>query len=90
MFCSAACWVAGHSDEEANVYAEGVRLGGTLVSVKADDSQAGRIEQILSGRRGVDAMTRGDAYRQSGWDRFDDTTKPYSAEDIARERQLYR
>lgn len=81
---------AGHSDEEANVYTEGVRRGGTLVSVKADDGQAGRIEQILSGRRGVDAMSRGDAYRQSGWDRFDDTAAPYSAEDIARERQLYR
>lgn len=81
---------AGHSDEEANVYTEGVRRGGTLVSVKADDSQAGRIEQILSGRLGVDAMSRGEAYRQSGWSRFDDTAPPYSAEDIARERQLYR
>lgn len=79
---------AGHSDEEANVYAEGVRRGGTLVSVKADDGEADRIEQLLNG--GVDAATRGDAYRQQGWSRFDDTAEPYSVDDISRERGLYQ
>ncbi|MDB5469444.1 MAG: hypothetical protein JWR84_1004 [Caulobacter sp.] len=78
---------AGHSDEEANVYAEGVRRGGTLVSVKADDEDAGRIESLLNG--GVDAATRGDAYRQQGWTGFDDTAAPYSVDDISRERALY-
>ena len=78
---------AGHSDEEANVYAEGVRRGGTLVSVKADDEDAGRIEQLLN--TGVDASTRGDAYRQQGWTGFDDTAAPYSVDDISRERGLY-
>ena len=80
---------AGHSDEEANVYSEGVRRGGTLVSVKAHDDEADRIEQILSGRRGIDAMTRGAAYRESGWSRFDDHAQPYTSDEIARERQLY-
>lgn len=79
---------AGHSDEEANVYAEGVRRGGTLVSVKADDGDAARIEQLLNS--GVDAATRGQAYRQQGWSRFDDTAKPYSVDDISRERSLYQ
>lgn len=80
---------AGHSDEEAHVYSEGVRRGGTLVSVKADDAEADRIEQILQGRRGVDAQTRGQAYRQAGWSQFDHDAQPYSREEIARERQLY-
>lgn len=81
---------AGHTDEEANVYSEGVRRGGTLVSVKADEDRAVEIQQILDGRRGVDASRRGEAYRQSGWTQFDQNAGPYSDEQITRERGLYR
>lgn len=81
---------AGHSDEEAHVYSEGVRRGGTLVSVKADEDRAGEIEQILNGRRGVDALSRGQAYRDSGWTAFDQNATPYTADEIERERSLYR
>ena len=81
---------AGHSDEEAKVYSEGVRRGGTLVSVKADGDEKDRLEAILNGKRGYDATTRGEAYRQSGWSRFDDSAQPYSTEQIAQERALYR
>jgi hypothetical protein len=81
---------AGHSDEEANVYSEGVRRGGTLVSVKADDDAAGRVQSILDGQRGVDAAARGEVYRQSGWSRFDESANPYSADEVRRERELYR
>jgi hypothetical protein len=81
---------AGHSDEEAHVYSEGVRRGGTLVSVKADDDQAMRVEHILHEQRGVDAATRGQAYRTSGWDRFDQDAQPYTREQIDSERQRYR
>jgi len=81
---------AGHTDEEAHVYSEGVRRGGTLVSVKAQDDDVARVTEILDGRRGVDAVTRGEAYRQAGWSRFDETAEPYSADQIARERSLYR
>ncbi|CAN5490166.1 hypothetical protein BH10PSE3_BH10PSE3_04410 [soil metagenome] len=80
---------AGHSDEEANVYSEGVRRGGTLVSVKAHDDETGVVESILNARRGVDATVRGDAYRQSGWTGFDPAATPYSADEIGRERTLY-
>lgn len=39
---------AGVSNDEANVYAEGVKRGGSLVTVRADESQASRIEGILA------------------------------------------
>ncbi len=81
---------AGHTDEEANVYAEGVRRGGTLVSVKADDADADEVEAILHGRSGVDAGTRGDLYRQAGWARFDETAAPYTAEEVEQARQLHQ
>ena len=77
---------AGHSDEEANVYAEGVRRGGSLVSVKAEEAEASRVDQILHGRHGVDAQSRGAYYRQAGWTGFDQTAKPYTSEEIASER----
>lgn len=75
---------AGHSDEDAHVYAEGVRRGGTLVSVRAEDSDAARIEALLN--TGTDAATRGAAYRTQGWSRFDEQGSPYTADEIAAER----
>ncbi|WP_369062007.1 hypothetical protein ABOZ73_07485 [Caulobacter sp. 73W] len=80
---------AGHSDEEANVYAEGVRRGGTLISVKAKDDEIATVESVLNGRRGVDAAVRGGAYRETGWTGFDPAAAPYSVDDVRRERGLY-
>jgi hypothetical protein len=80
---------AGHSEEEANVYSEGVRRGGTLISVRADEGLAARIEEILHGRRGVDASARGQVYREQGWSRFDAEAAPYTSDEIARERSRY-
>ena len=48
------------------------------------------IEQILNGRRGVDALSRGETYRQAGWSRFDEGAEAYTAEQVERERSLYR
>ena len=59
------------SDDDANVYAEGVRCGGALVSVKVDEADATRVEAALDGKSGVDAATRGGVYREEGWTRFD-------------------
>lgn len=81
---------AGHSDEEANVYAEGVRRGGTLVSVKASGDSQARAETILLGHHGFDATARGTAYRASGWSGFDTNAQPYTSDEIARERDIYR
>jgi hypothetical protein len=81
---------AGHSDEEAGVYAEGVRRGGTLVSARVEDDLVGQTEAVLDGNRGVSADTRGGDYRQSGWTRFDETAEPYSVDQIDRDRATYQ
>ncbi|WP_369061953.1 hypothetical protein ABOZ73_07340 [Caulobacter sp. 73W] len=78
---------AGHSDDEANVYAEGVRRGGTLVSIKADDDEIAAVEGVLSAG-GVDASIRGEDYRKSGWLSFDPYGAPLSPDEIGRERAL--
>lgn len=81
---------AGHTDDEANVYSEGVRRGGTLVSVKADGDEQVRAQAILGGKSGFDATTRGDVYRETGWSRFEADAPPYSSDQIAEERAKYR
>lgn len=80
---------AGHSDDEAHVYAEGVRRGGTLVSVQAHDDEISKVSAILDRRRGVEAAVRGDAYRQAGWLGFDPAATPYDSEEIRRERRAF-
>jgi hypothetical protein len=58
---------AGVDREEAEVYQEGVRRGGTLVSVKADDADVPRVEEIMHTRPSRDWRAYGDEYRASGW-----------------------
>jgi len=81
---------AGHDDDDAHVYAEGVRRGGTLVSVRVAESERSRAQAILDERQGWDARVRGPAYREAGWTRFDPEGAPYTADEIARERARYR
>ncbi|MBC9030802.1 hypothetical protein IAG41_00200 [Sphingomonas sp. JC676] len=80
---------AGHSDDEANVYSEGVRRGGTLVSAKVEDSMAAEAEAVLERNKSIDAATRGADYRQSGWSSFDANAPAYSESEVADERNRY-
>jgi len=68
---------AGHSEEDAHVYAEGVRRGGALVSARVDQQDASRVEAALQSLSGVDAATRRNDYGREGWTRFDENAEPY-------------
>jgi len=81
---------AGVSPDHAQIYAEGVRRGGTLVTARVDESRAGIAEAIMGKYYPVDPDQRGAAYRKSGWTRFDEKAKAYTADELARERDLYR
>ena len=63
---------AGVNEEHAHVYAEGVRRGGSLVTVRVDEDKLPIVEKILS-RRAVNPEARGSLYRSGGWTRFDET-----------------
>jgi hypothetical protein len=80
---------AGVSKEEADVYAEGVRRGGTLVSAKVDDEHVVLAETALNTVPSVDIATRGAAYRQAGWAGFDEAAAPYTDEEVVAERARY-
>jgi len=71
---------AGIPEDDANIYAEGVRRGGALVTVQAaDDATADRAADILDRYNVVDIDERGASYRESGWSRFDENAEPYSS-----------
>lgn len=80
---------AGVPENDAHVYAEGVRRGGSLVTAKVDDGLASTAQNILESGNSVDIAERGAAYRESGWTRFDDTAPAYSPTQVADERSRF-
>ncbi|MCS4245016.1 hypothetical protein M2418_004558 [Rhizobium sp. BIGb0125] len=81
---------SGVTEDDAHVYAEGVRRGGTLVTAKVEDTLAPQADEILKRSNLVDPTERRAAYQEQGWTRFDDTLDPYPAEEIEQERNRYR
>jgi hypothetical protein len=55
---------AGVPHEEARIYDEGVRRGGTLIAVKASDDMAAKAADILNRFGAVDIDERAESYRQ--------------------------
>ena len=58
---------AGVSEADAHTYAEGVRRGGTLVTVRADDVIASRVVSILEEHGSVDVDERARGWQSEGW-----------------------
>jgi hypothetical protein len=65
----------GVSTEEASVFIEGVRRGGTLVTVRVPESDQSRIAAILD-LSAINIAERGAAYRKSGWTGIDQMALP--------------
>ena len=80
---------AGISDEEAQVYAEGLRRGGALVSAKVADGDAARVQSLMD-RSSVRVADRGALYRKAGWTTYNPTAKPFTRDEVLKERSLYR
>ncbi len=79
----------GVPENDAHVYAEGVRRGGSLVTVRVEDAMVAKAEAILREYRQVDMVARGAAYRKQGWQRFDENAPPYTAAEIEAQQQAY-
>lgn len=76
---------AGVSEEEAAVYLEGVRRGGTLLSARVPEGDRARYEAILD-RSAVDISDRREVYRKAGWRGYDPEAVALTADQIRRER----
>jgi uncharacterized protein (TIGR02271 family) len=64
----------GVPEEDANYYAEGVRRGGTLVSVDAADDRAESAVAIMKRHGAVEIDKRAAQWRDEGWSGFDENT----------------
>jgi hypothetical protein len=80
---------SGVPENHAHVYAEGVRRGGTLVTVHVADERVNEANRVLEGSRRVNVISRGDAYRGNGWSSFDPDAPVYTQEQVRKERDLY-
>lgn len=80
---------SGIGEDDAHVYAEGLRRGGTLVTARIPDGDRKRYEAVLD-RSAVNIRDRGAAYRKAGWKGFDPAAKPYTADQVRKEREVYR
>lgn len=69
---------AGVKEEDAHVYAETVRRGGSVVSVRVADSRAAEAEAIMDGARPIDMAIRRADYEREGWTQFDANATPYT------------
>ena len=90
------CWRLGRrpddygvDEKDAHVYSEGVRRGGTLVTVRADDARAVEAERILNAQRPVDIDARRKYYADAGWSAYDPKAPGYTEEQIRKEREPY-
>jgi uncharacterized membrane protein len=79
----------GVPENDAQYYAEAVRRGGALVTVRADESRADEVTDILRSHGAIDIEGRVERWRESGWERFDPAAQPYSPEEIQRDRSMY-
>lgn len=77
---------SGTSKENAELYAEAVRRGGAIVTIKAPDDKAGQYSAILDNAAiTVDAAR----YRSTGWNGYNPSASAYTAEEVRREREAY-
>jgi stress response protein YsnF len=79
----------GVPEDEAGLYAEGVRRGCSLVVVKSSDAQSDLGLEIMDRYYPLDINDRVDQWRREGWNRFDATAAPYTDAEVNRERQYY-
>lgn len=80
---------AGIPRPEAEMYNEGVRRGGTLVTVKADDeAMAQQAQNVMSRYNVVDIDHRGEMYSGGGW-KYDQGAQPYTNDQVTSFRSAY-
>jgi hypothetical protein len=79
---------AGVGKDEADLYAEGLRRGGAVVSARVADADAARLRAVMD-PAAIQVTDRSAAYRKSGWQKFDPTAAPYTADQVRKERSQY-
>ena len=80
----------GVHHDDAHVYSEGVRRGGTVVAVQAEEADAARISQLLETLDPVDVQSRRADYASTGWSGYDPAAPGYTSTEVEAERARVR
>jgi hypothetical protein len=80
---------SGVPEEQANLYAEGVRRGGTLVKVTSREDRLDEATRILNRFNPIDIEERATTWRSEKWSGFDPSATPYTQTDFERERSRF-
>jgi uncharacterized membrane protein len=80
----------GIEKSDAEIYAEAVRRGGSLLTVRADESRAQEVTTILKEAGAIDVERRAEEWQSDGWKGYDSSAKPYTFEEIEHNRARYR
>ena len=80
----------GVSEDDAHVYSEGVRRGGTLVSVRVPEERAPMAIDIMNRYDPVDIEARRQSYTEGGWTRYDPNAPGYTRDEVRAERDRNR
>jgi uncharacterized membrane protein len=71
----------GVDTQDAHVYAESIRRGGSMVLVKTDEMRRAVAETVLDRHTSVTVADRRSMYEGEGWEGFDEKRGPYTAPD---------
>jgi hypothetical protein len=69
-------------DTDAELYAEGVRRGETLLSVQVDESNVSSTRDVLNQYNPTDVHNESSSWRSEGWSKFDESASPYEHTDV--------
>jgi hypothetical protein len=80
---------AGVPEEDAKHYAEGVRRGDVLVTIRTSGMLADRAIEILDMHHAVNVNDRVTNWKERGWSGWKDNDTPLDADQLRRERDYY-
>ena len=78
---------SGVPEEDAHVYSEAVRRGGTLVTVRTSAISDAKVSSIMDGHQPIDVTARRADYTREGWTEFDPKAPAYSSDESIGNRQ---
>jgi len=80
----------GVPEDDAHFYAEGIRRGGTLLTVHAEDNMLDKAVAIMNRYGAIDIDQRAENWRERGWTGYDEKAPPLQEQELHQERSFYR
>jgi hypothetical protein len=80
---------SGMEQDQAETYAEAVRRGAIMISVRADDTMEPRVDAIMDRHSPSDLAARRSTWEADGWSSYDPAAQPYSREQRLRETERW-